>query len=75
MTRKKKMTITIEVEDVTNKLYLREEIATGTTDDGRKLEVCSIVPDHSLHYKIGNKAYMVGMQRILKALLEKVGTE
>jgi hypothetical protein len=66
--------ISIEVRDVTNKLYLREEIATGKTDDGRELEVCSVVPDHSLHYKIGDKAYLVGMQDILKAILEKVGT-
>lgn len=74
MSRKKKITIIVEVKDVTNNLYLREQIATGTTDDGRRLEVCSVVPDHSLHYTIGDKRYLVGMQDILKAILEKVGT-
>lgn len=66
----KKMFIQVEVKDVTKNMYLREEIATGETDDGRRLEVCSVVPDHSLHYKIGDKSYLVGMQDILKAILK-----
>lgn len=72
--RKKKMTIKVEVKDVTKNMYLRSEIATGTTDDGRKLEVCSVVPDGSLHYRIGDKSYLVGMQDILKAILKMEGT-
>lgn len=70
----KKIKITVEVEDVTEKMFLRSEIATGQTDDGRELEVCSVVPDGSLHYKIGDKAYLVGMKNILKALLQEIGT-
>lgn len=66
------MKITIEVEDVTDKMYLRQAVADGETDDGTKIEVTSVVPDHSLHFKIGEKAYLVGMRVLLDAILNKV---
>jgi hypothetical protein len=75
MTRQKKFTLEIPVRDVTDKMYLRSEVAEGETDDGTKLQICSVVPDGSLYYKIGDKAYLVGMRDILKALLEMLGTE
>ena len=71
---KKKIMITIEAKDVTKKMYLRNSLATGKTGDGRDINITSVIPDGSLHYKIGDKSYLISMQDILKAILKELGT-
>lgn len=67
------MIIQIEVEEVTNKMFLRSAIADGETDDGRKIDITSVIPDGSLHFKIGDRAWLVKMRDCLDAILEATG--
>lgn len=66
------MEIKVEAKDVTNQMYLRNSIAEGETEDGRKLEVTSVIPDGSLHFQIGDKSYLLSMQDALKAILKAI---
>lgn len=63
------MKIEIEAEDVTGKMFLREEIGVVTLSDGMEIEVTRTLPNCSFHFRIKDKSYIVSINTILEGIL------
>lgn len=66
------MKIKLEAQDVSKKLYLREELATATLPDGLKVEVCHVIGSGALHVKIGDKAFLITLEDIVDEILAEM---
>ncbi len=70
----KPLSITLEVEDVTDQLFLRTEIGEGEFE-GEKFCATSVLPTHSPHIQFRGKCYLIGIQEIMKAVCGAVVAE
>ena len=67
--------IIVPVDDVSKKMFLRQELATATLDDGKEIEIAQVIPSGDLHFSIGDARYLVKLPDILQAILEQEAEE
>jgi len=61
-------------ENVKHRMYLREEIGHGTTDDGQKIEICTTGPHLiiSLGEFTKGRQFVVSVSDIASAVIEQL---
>lgn len=61
------MKIEIEVEDVTDDLFLLQDLGSGTYGK-RSFKVASVIPGGAPHITYGGQRYLVSIRRIVEAV-------